>query len=41
MVIPKIRALPEVKTFLKKDKAMLVVARNPEQAFKYYWIKLI
>ena len=43
MVLAKIRAIPEVRTYLKdnkKDEAMLMVARNPELGYKYYWIKV-
>jgi hypothetical protein len=43
MVLAKIRAIPEVRAYLKetkRDEAMLMIARNPEPGYKYYWIKV-
>ena len=41
-VLSKINELPEVRNFIRKnkaEKAALIIAREPDPAFKYYWVK--
>lgn len=43
LVLSRIKALPEVKLYLQKnlaENAALMVSRQPDADFKYYWIKL-
>jgi hypothetical protein len=43
LILSRLNHLPEVAQFLKahkSSKAELLIARTPDETFKYYWVKL-
>jgi hypothetical protein len=43
IILDKVAALPEVRSFLKTAKAskpMVMIAGEPDKDFKYYWVKV-
>jgi len=43
IILAKMNSMPEVRNFIiknKKERAALMIAREPDLSFKYYWVKL-